>query len=269
MTKDTERPPLLEIDDATVFRGTHRVLERFSLSIDQGEHVAILGPNGAGKTTLIKLLNRELYPRADTATRCRILGRESWNVWDLRRQIGFVSAELQHRYHASIPVRDVVVSGFLSSIGVHGTAAASIRTQHRDRAARVIDDLGLPDLADRRYGELSTGQQRLVLLARALVHEPTTLVLDEPSAGLDFGAASDVMQRIRHLAAAGVSLVIVTHHLDEIPPEIERVILLKDGRITADGPPAAVLTDALLSAAYGVDIAVFFNNNRYFAAPAW
>jgi iron complex transport system ATP-binding protein len=263
------RAPLLEISDATVFRGTREVLTHFSLRIDQGEHVAILGPNGAGKTTLIKLLNRELYPRADPHTQCRLLGLESWNVWELRRQIGFVSAELQHRYHAGIPVSDVVVSGYLSSIGVHGTAAASIRPAHRERARGVMDDLGLADLADRRYGELSTGQQRLVLLARALVHEPATLVLDEPSAGLDFGAASEVMRRIRRLAAAGLSLVIVTHHLDEIPPEIERVILLKDGRITADGRPAEVLTNALLSAAYGVEIAVFFRNNRYFAAPSW
>ena len=266
MADDMRVAPLLDIQDATVFRGPNAVLESFTLRIDQGEHVAILGPNGAGKTTLIKLLNRELYPRADAGMHFRLLGRESWNVWELRRQIGFVSAELQHRYHESVDVRDVILSGFLSSIGIHGTASGSIRPEHGVRADRVMEDLALADLARRPFGELSTGQQRLVLLARALVHEPTTLVLDEPSAGLDFGAAADVMQRIRRLAARGLSLIIVTHHLDEIPPETVRVILLRAGRIAADGPPAEVLTDALLSAAYGVEIRVFHRDDRYFAS---
>jgi iron complex transport system ATP-binding protein len=244
------------------------VLERFSLRIEQGEHVAILGPNGAGKTTLIKALNRELYPRADAGTVFRILGRDTWNVWELRRQIGFVSAELQHRYRDNVRVRDVVLSGFLSSIGVHGTAGQGIRPGDRERADEVIEDLSLGDLAERRFGRLSTGQQRLALLGRALVHEPATLVLDEPCAGLDFGASFDVMRRIRALAAAGLSLVIVTHHLDEIPPEVGRIVLLKDGAILADGTPDRVLTDDRLSRAYGTPISVFRHGGRYFAAPA-
>ena len=261
--------PLLDIRNATVCRGSRPVLDNFSLRIDQGEHVAILGPNGAGKTTLIKALNRELYPRADSGTVFRILGRDTWNVWELRRQIGFVSAELQHRYHDNVCVRDVVLSGFLSSIGVHGVAGAAIRAEDRTRAAEVIESLSLSALAERRFGRLSTGQQRLALLARALVHKPSTLVLDEPCAGLDFGASFDVMHRIRELAAAGLSLVIVTHHLDEIPPEVGRIVLLKDGAILADGPPQDVLTDARLSDAYGTAIRVFRNADRYFAAPAW
>ncbi len=261
--------PLLEIRNATLCRGERRVIENFSLCIEQGEHVAILGPNGAGKTTLIKALNRELYPRADVGMVFRILGRDTWNVWELRRQIGFVSAELQHRYHDNVRVCDVVLSGFLSSIGVHGVAGQAIRPGDRKRADEVIEALSLGALADRRFGRLSTGQQRLALLGRALVHKPSTLVLDEPCAGLDFGASGDVMRRIRALAAAGLSLVIVTHHLDEIPPEVERIVLLKDGRILADGEPGDVLTDACLSAAYGTEIRVFRSSDRYFAAPAW
>lgn len=261
--------PLLDIRNATLCRGERPVLENFSLRIEQGEHVAILGPNGAGKTTLIKALNRELYPRADRGTVFRILGRNTWNVWELRRQIGFVSAELQHRYHDKVCVRDVVLSGFLSSIGVQGTAGRAIRPADRARADDVIEALSLGELAKRPFGRLSTGQQRLALLGRALVHEPSTLVLDEPCAGLDFGASCHVMKRIRALAAAGLSLVIVTHHLDEIPPEVGRIVLLKDGAIVADGPPGDVLTDARLSDAYGTSIRVFRNGDRYFAAPAW
>lgn len=261
------RKSLLEMRNATLCRGEHRVLENFSLRIEQGEHVAILGPNGAGKTTLIKALIRELYPRADAGMVFRILGRDTWNVWDLRRQIGFVSAELQHRYHDNVRVRDVVLSGFLSSIGVHGIAGQGIRPGDRARADEVIEDLSLGALADRRFGRLSTGQQRLALVGRALVHEPSTLVLDEPCAGLDFGASFDVMRRIRELAAGGLSLVIVTHHLDEIPPEVERIVLLKNGAILADGSPGEVLTNARLSDAYGTPIRVFRNGDRYFATP--
>ncbi len=261
--------PLLDIRNATICRGERRVLEDFSLRIDQGEHVALLGPNGAGKTTLVKALHRELYPRAEPGTVFRILGRDTWNVWELRRQIGFVSAELQHRYHDGVCVRDVVLSGFLSSIGVQGVAGEAIRPGDRARADEVIESLSLNALAGRRFGRLSTGQQRLALLGRALVHEPSTLVLDEPCAGLDFGASFDVMNRIRALATAGLSLVIVTHHLDEIPPEVERIVLLKNGAILADGRPGDVLTDACLSDAYGTAIRVFRNADRYFAAPAW
>jgi len=262
-------PPLLEIRNATVMRGQRPVLENFSLRIEQGEHVAILGPNGAGKTTLIKTLIRELYPRADADLVFRILGHESWNVWQLRRQIGFVSAELQHRYRESTTVRDVVLSGFLSSIGVHGMTGTGITRGDRERTERILDSLSLTGLAGRPFGTLSTGQQRLVLLGRALVHDPGTLILDEPSQGLDFAASADVMRRIRALVNRGISLVIVTHHLDEIPPEIERIILLKEGAVLADDSPEKVLTSERLSDAYQVPIRVLRHEDRFFAAPRW
>lgn len=262
-------PPLLEMRNATVFRGRTAVLENFSLCIDQGEHVAILGPNGAGKSTLIKALVRELYPRADAGTVFRILGRESWNVWDLRRQVGFVSAELQHRYREATTVRDVVLSGFLSSIGIHGLTGNDITAEYRERAGLVLDSLGLTSLAARPFGSLSTGQQRLALLGRALVHDPATLILDEPCAGLDFGASAGIMRRIRALAERGLSLVIVTHHLDEIPPEVDRIVLLGNGRVLADGAPDSVLTAERLSEAYGVPIRVIRQDGRFFAAPEW
>lgn len=260
--------PLVEIRNATIFRGRNCVFDGFDLTIRRGEHIAILGPNGAGKTTLIKALNRELYPRADDTTVFRILGRDTWNVWALRRHLGLVSADLQHRYSEHTTVHDVVLSGFLSSIGVHGVAGSAIEPDHRTRADAIIDDLGLTDLAPRRFGSLSTGQQRLALLARALVHEPHTLILDEPAAGLDFKAGFDMQRRVRRLAASGVSLVIVTHHLDEIPPETERIVLLKAGQVIADGVPAQVLTSERLSDAYETPIEVIAADGRFFAVPA-
>ncbi len=262
-----DQAPLVEIRNATIFRGRSKVFDNFDLKIEQGEHVAILGPNGAGKTTLIKALNRELYPVASDDTVFRILGRDTWNVWELRKQLGLVSAELQHRYNERTTVRDVVLSGFLSSIGVHGTAGGAITPAHRERADAVLVELSLTELAERRFGRLSTGQQRLALLARALVHRPHTLVFDEPTAGLDLKAAFEIQRRMCRLAADGVSLVIVTHHLDEIPREIERIILLGDGRILADGEPPEVLTGAKLSAAYDTPVDVLETGGRYFAVP--
>ncbi len=260
-------PPLVEIANARLCRGQTVVFDDLDLKVDQGEHLAILGPNGAGKSTLIKALNRELYPAAREDTVFRILGRDSWNVWALRRQLGFVSAELQQRYRPGSSVRDVVLSGFLSSIGVHGVAAAGLTDADRQAADAALADMGLEHLAERPFGKLSTGQQRLTLLARALVHRPHTLILDEPTQGLDFGTSFEIMRRIRGLARAGVSLFLVTHHLDEIPPEIGRIVLIRGGRILADGTADEVLSDRTLSEAFATSIRVQKLDGRYFALP--
>jgi iron complex transport system ATP-binding protein len=263
-----DRPPLIEISNATVWRGTTKVFEDFSLTIGQGEHVAILGPNGSGKTTLLKLINRELYPVASEATCVRILGRERWNVWELRRHIGMVSPDLQSGFIPSATVLEVVLSGFFASIGVHAQLWDEVETGQVERAEAVMDELGLHELCNRAYDTLSTGQQRRCLLGRALVHEPDTLVLDEPTSGLDMAGSFDYLARVRALAARGRSLVIVTHHLDEIPPEIDRVVVLSDGKVVEDGPKRDVLTGELLSSVYGIPIRIVELEGHYLAYPA-
>ena len=259
---------LLDIRNASLYRGETCVFKNLSLKIRRGEHVVVLGPNGAGKTTLVKALNRELYPRADNRSRFRILGRDRWNVWALRSQLGIVSAELQQNYRAEASARDVVLSGFLSSIGIHGTLADAIDSTQRDRAEEALGVWSGPDTADRAFASLSTGEQRRVLLARALVHEPHTLILDEPASGLDLKSRFELMRRLRRLAANGTSLVIVTHHLHEILPETERIILLKDGEIAADGPASEVLNDKTLSDVYDTPVRVIESDRWYFALPA-
>ena len=229
--------PLIEIRNATIWRGSTRVFERLDLVIDQHERVAILGPNGSGKTTLLKTINRELYPVVGEDSWIRILGRDQWNVWELRRHIGVVSHDLQQRYRSTTTALEVVVSGYLSSIGVHGNLAQRITGAQVSAARKILDDLGIADLADRPLKSMSTGQQRRCLLGRALVHGPDTLILDEPTTGLDFAASFDYLDRIRALARGGRNIVIVTHHLNEIPPEVERVILLDSGEVIADGEP--------------------------------
>lgn len=260
-------PKLIEIHDATIWRGTTRVFENLSLDIEQHERVAILGPNGSGKTTLLKTINRELYPVASPDTWIRILGRDSWNVWELRKKIGVVSNDLQQRYESTTTAIEVVVSGFFSSIGVHGTLADRVTREHVDAARRTLAELGIDDLRKTALRHMSSGQQRRCLLARALVHDPVTLILDEPTTGLDLAASFDYLQRIRKLARAGRNIVIVTHHLNEIPPEVDRVILLQEGKIAADGPKAEVLTSNQLSVVYKTPIRVAEIDGFYLAYP--
>ena len=259
--------PLIEISNATIWRGSTRVFENLDLVIEQHERVAIVGPNGSGKSTLLKAFNRELYPVASPGSVFRILGRERWNVWELRKHVGIVSLDLQQRYTPATTALEVVVSGFHSSIGVHGVIAERVTAEQVDAAAAALAELGVGDLVKQPLQAMSTGQQRRVLLARALVHRPQTLILDEPTAGLDFAASFDYLQRIRELSATDRNIVIVTHHLNEIPPEVDRIVLLQEGRVFADGPKREVLTEANLSAVYGVRVCVAEIDGFYLAYP--
>ena len=259
--------PLIDIQDATVFRGRSKVFDRLSLRIDRGEQVAILGPNGAGKTTLLKLISRELYPAADGRSRVRILGSDTWNVWELRKRLGLVSDDLHERYDRRTLGRDVVLSGFFSSIGTHGIIAQQITAAQRSAADAAMETAGIAELAATPLARMSTGQRRRCLLARGLVHAPDTLILDEPTSGLDLAASFDYQRRIQGLIDQGHGMVVVTHRLHEIPPAIERLVLMANGRIVADGTKAQVLTSENLERAYGVSARVTVVDGYYFATP--
>jgi len=258
---------LIEIRDATIWRGSSCVFKNFNLDIEQHERVAILGPNGSGKTTLLKIINRELYPVVNPGTYVRILGKENWNVWELRKQIGIVSNDLQQRYTPTTSAIEVVVSGFHSSIGVHGVLATRVTPEQVGAATRSLSDMGIESLRNTPLKRMSSGEQRRCMLARALVHDPNTLILDEPTSGLDFAASFDYLDRIRRLAQKGRNIVIVTHHLNEIPPEVDRVILLQDGKIAADGSKSSVLASEILSSVYETPIRVAEIDGYYLAYP--
>jgi iron complex transport system ATP-binding protein len=268
LQRDASEVPLLDIRNATIFRGSTRVFDRFSLRIGQHEQVAILGPNGSGKTTLLKVINRELYPVVSDDSWVRILGRSSWNVWELRSRLGLVSHDLQMRYRETTTALDVVLSGFLSSIGVQGMLIERISSEQKAAARKIMADLGIGQLEGTPLRQMSTGQQRRCLLARALVHEPDTLVLDEPTAGLDLTASFDYLARIRKLVTEGRTIVLVTHLLNEIPPEIDRVILIRSGVTIADGAKAEVLTVDNLQKAYGARMRVSRIDDYWLAYPA-
>ena len=260
-------PPLIDIHNATIWRGTTRVFKKLDLKIAQHERVAILGPNGSGKTTLLKTINRELYPVDGRDSWVKILGRDHWNVWDLRKHIGIVSHDLHQRYKPTTTALEVIVSGFHSSIGVHGILASRISETQINAATDTLRELGIEALRDTPLKSMSTGQQRRCLLGRALVHQPDTLILDEPTAGLDFAASFDYLGRIRRLALTGHNILLVTHYLNDIPPEVDRIVALKDGCVVADGPKDAILTNELLSSLYDTQIRVAQVDGYFVAYP--
>ena len=256
---------LLELSNVTVLRGGRRALDGVTLSIPRGQNTAVLGPNGAGKSTLLRMLNGEFFPVRRPGVRMRLLGRERWNVFEVRRQLGVVSHELQAAHHGWLSGLDVVCSGFFASVGVY--RHQGLTEAQRRRATATAESVGAGELLERRFDTLSSGEQRRLLLARALVHEPHTLLLDEPATGLDLRAAFRLMERLRTLAEAGTTLIVVTHHVDQIPPEVERVLLLKAGQVFADGPKDEVLTGAILSKLFQVDVQVVERDGYFQVLP--
>jgi iron complex transport system ATP-binding protein len=253
--------PVLELHNASVIKADRPVLNNLYLKIGVGEHTAIVGPNGAGKSVLVRLLTHEdrAVAPADGSSPVRVFGDDNWNVFELRSQLGIVSADLHQRLVAGnsegrIRAEAAVVSGFLASDGIlrYGT----VTDEMFERAARALERMGAGHLARRWLDELSSGEARRVLLARALVTSPRALVLDEPTTGLDLAARHDFMERVRQIARGGTTIILITHHIDEIIPEIGRVILLKDGRIAASGPKNVMVTPESLSALFDARVAV-------------
>ncbi len=257
--------PLLELINVTVLRGKKKILKSVSLRVDPGEQVAIIGPNGSGKSSLIKTFTKEYYPLAGgEGSIVKIMGRETWNVFELRKMLGIVSRDLQRTCYRPIRVLDVVLSGFFSSIGIYFNHR--ITPEMEARAGKVLDFLEVAHLAERMMNEISTGEARRALIARALVHDPRVLILDEPTNSLDLKALHTFRESIRKIANSGKSVILITHDLREIIPEISRVILLKEGEVFKDGKKEEILTSANLSELYSLPIEIQKREGYY---EAW
>jgi iron complex transport system ATP-binding protein len=238
--------PLFELENVTVYRGDVRALDHLSLTLHAGEHVAILGPNGCGKSTLIKTLTRECYPATGNGPfGVRVMGLERWDVAALRATLGIVTNDLVAECtrgmssdfadgHTRVTGRDTVLSGFFSSIGIW--AHHQVTPFMKQAAHAILAQLELTHLADRPLNQLSSGEAKRLVIGRALVHAPTALVLDELANSLDVRAASQLRDTTRVIAQSGTTVIMVTHHLPEIVPEVTRIVLLKHGRVFDDGP---------------------------------
>jgi iron complex transport system ATP-binding protein len=264
--------PVLELHEATVVRDDRRILDRISLTIHAGEHTAIVGPNGAGKSFLTRLLSHEERPvlPEDGGSPIRVFGSDNWDVFTLRAQLGIVSAEMHSRFvmgnnEGRVRGDAAVLSGFLASQGILRYGA--ITPEMRQQAAEALERMGASHLANRWLDAMSSGEARRVLLARALVTNPRALVLDEPTTSLDLAARHEFMERVRQIARGGTTLILVTHHIEEIIPEVERVVLLRHGRIMADGPKRKVLTADTLSELFEAPIALVEEDGYFYARP--
>jgi len=252
---------LLEFRDVTTSHDGQIGLDQFSLTIREHEHVAILGPNGSGKSTFIKTITRECYPLARNGSSVRIFGQDRWNVFDLRPLLGIVHNDLMQSYlRYPYSGREVVLSGFFSSVGIWPNH--EVTAEMRERADEILEQLEIAHLAERSVNHMSTGEGRRLLIGRALVHKPKALILDEPTASLDIRATHELIETMRKLATA-TTIILVTHHLSDIIPEIGRVVLLRKGRVFRDGVKQEVLSEQSLSSLFGLPVSVLEKSQFY------
>lgn len=254
-------PALLDFRDITVSHEGQIGLRNFSLTIHANEHVTILGPNGSGKSTLIKTLTRDCYPLWNPDSQVRIFGQENWNIFDLRPLFGIVHNDLMQSYiRYPYSGREVILSGFFSSVGIW--PHHEVTPQMEQRADEVLEQMEIAHLAERVVSHMSTGEGRRLLIGRALVHRPKALILDEPTASLDIRACHELIGVMRKLASE-TTIILVTHHLSDIIPEIGRVVLLRKGEVFRDGAKNAILTNDSLSTLFDMPVEVLERHGFY------
>lgn len=262
---NADKIPLIDFNNITVMKDGRAILDHLSLRVGADENIAIIGPNGSGKSSLIKVMTREYYPLADAPDlRLKIMGEEMWNIFDLRKQLGIITTDLQYACLRDDTVLDTVISGYFSSIGIYENFF-DITIEMKAMAHEVLKFLGIHHLANQKMTKISSGEARKTLIARALVHDPKALVLDEPTNSLDMKSIHQFRKTVSSIAEAGKNIILVTHDLSDIIPEIQRVILIKDGRIFADGKKEDVLTNENLTALFEVPVTVQ-KHGEYYAA---
>ena len=254
-------PPLLDFRNLRVMRGEKIALDDFSLRVGADEHIAILGPNGCGKSTLIKTIMRECYPVVREGSSMSILGEETWDVFKLRSRLGIVSNDLMLSCTGDASGRDVVLSGFFSSTAIYPNH--NVDPQQNAMAEVALAELRISHLAERPVSEMSSGEARRVLIARALVHKPRALLFDEPCNSLDLAAQQSLRQTMSALANSSTAIILVTHELADIVPEIQRVVMMNRGRVVADGPKEEILRVERLTSLFGVSVEMARRNGYY------
>ncbi len=255
--------PLLRYENVTVRKEGRDILDSISLTLNEGENVAILGPNGSGKSSFIKTITREYYPYVqDRDVVWQIWGHEVWDILSLRSLLGIVSNDLQFTFTRDLTGFEVVISGFYSSVGLFRQEPGA---EMRERAEEICEFLEIASLMDRPMTRMSSGEARRFLIGRALVHSPKALVLDEPTNSLDLHALHSFRRILRKIACSGTTIILVTHNIHDIIPEISRVILMKEGRFFLDGPKEEVLTDGHIGGLFSVSVRIRKENGYYYA----
>jgi len=255
--------PFLQLEHVTVVRGDRPVLHDINLSINTGEHIGLLGPNGCGKSTLLKTMCCELYPLATPETKVSIFGRERWDLTELKRRLGVVQNEIPGRPMLKISGREAVLTGFFSSSTLWPNL--TVTPEMETRTTAILEQIdGIP-LAEKIFGEMSAGQQRRILIGRALVASAGCLLLDEPSNALDLSAQRGLRELLINLAEQGTTILHITHHIADIIPAIDRIIMMRDGRIIADDRRTELLTAPILSDLFKTEVHLTEEDGIYHA----
>lgn len=253
--------PLVELHDARVRRAGREILRVEDFTLAEGESVALLGPNGSGKSTFIQLITREVHPLYRDRPPVLFRGNSRATLAEIKLAMGVVSAAMQDQIRVHVAAEDIVAGGLFGSLGV--PQRCSVTDEQRTKACKVMDSLGIADLSGRDILTLSTGQARRVLIARALVHNPEVLIFDEPCTGLDPAGMYYVRRTMADLVSEGRSVLLVTHYPEDIPAGIDRLVLMKEGRLVADGAKEDLLTDATMSQLFHVPLEVTRVHDRY------
>lgn len=252
---------LLRLHDAKVKMDGRVILDVDDFVINQGERIVVLGPNGSGKSTLVKLLTKEIEPVWRETPPVLFMGQPDPSEETLIETVGLVSTDVQERMMVHRTVFDIVLGGFFGSVGVPFHIGAS--DEQVEQARKAIREIGIPSLSERDMLTLSTGQARRALIARALINGPALLIFDEPTSGLDPEGAWNMRQSLSALAKAGHTILVITHNVSDIMPEFNRVVMLQDAHIVADGPKEEVLTTQKLRHLFGVPITLVETDGRY------
>ncbi len=253
--------PFITLHDAVVRRAGRPILAVDDFALSEGESVALLGPNGSGKSTFVSLITREIMPLYRDVPPVLFRGNARATLDEVKRCIGIVSSTMQAQIAVHLPAVELVIGGLFGSL--RAPRAAKVGTSQRERAYAVLDELGVGQFAERDVMTLSSGQARRVLIARALVHDPDVLVLDEPCTGLDPEGMYSVRHAMRSLAEDGKAIVLVTHYPEDVIPEIVRIVMLKEGAVFADGAKAELLTSSRISSLFDAPLEIVESNGYY------
>ena len=254
-----------DLKNINVYIDQKEVLSNINISLNYGENTLILGPNGSGKSTFLKLLNRSIYPINSKHSSLKLFNKENINIWEVRKKIGFLFKEMEHRVNIGVTLYDVIISGFS---GTFNSRYSKLLSKGENiKIDNLINEWGLNNIIFNEFKSLSDGQKRRALLARALVYTPDILVLDEPFCNLDIKSNFILNRNLNKLIDQSINIVYVTHNLESILPKTNRVILIKEGKVLKDGSPHELINSKTLSDLFNISIKVIEQKGYWRMVP--
>jgi iron complex transport system ATP-binding protein len=245
-----------EAKNINCFRGDFRVIKDLNLKIANSENVILIGPNGSGKSSLIEVINRNIYPVITNKSELKIFNKELINIWELRKRISTVNNDIKNRINQNLQVFDLILSG------LYGRYCYVPNKSDKDlyKVVNIMKDMNISNLSTRKFSFLSDGEKQISLIARALIKKPDILILDEPIANLDYKSKFFVIDKINELSKLNTKILCVTHNISMITSIYDRVIMIKDGKVIADGNQNKVINNKNLKKLYGINVEVANNN---------